>query len=174
MKKPAYTLFLLPAMAAALYVSPAMADNTLRGHRLVPRVRPHTQSADQLPPQSPDSILLPPDTLIELSGYDKPLRSRRETMLVTNRLGSHVTSLTVTITYLDLQGRQLHEATVDIPADIPPGATRMVSFPSWDRQLSYYYHLGQHPRTPNVTPYTVTCVVRSVTTPANTSNTSEK
>lgn len=153
---------LLPLLLALVVVLPLMADNTLRGRRLRPA---STASAPSAPTATPvDTVRFPADTLVELSGYDKPLRSRRESLLVTNRLPSPLTSLVISITYRDLQGRELHSADVEVRSYIPAGSTRLVSFPSWDCQQSYYYHLGQRPRTSGVTPYTVSCVVKAVTT----------
>lgn len=132
-----------------------LPDNTRRRGKLTP-VPPGEQAV------ATDTIIAPADTLVELSGYDKPLRSTRETMLVTNRLPRAITSLTLTITYLDLEGRELHQVTRTLNDYIPSGATRMVSFRSWDRQQSYWYHLGRPSRTPGTTPYTIRARVDSV------------
>ena len=76
-----------------------------------------------------------PDTLhsetqnIEIAGYDKPATASKETFFVVNNTGRTLTELTVTFTYTDMQGRQLHQATHTIACSIPPRGTRMLSVP---------------------------------------------
>jgi len=58
--------------------------------------------------------------IITISGYEKPLRSRHETMLVTNNDSARtVTTLTLNITYSDMQGRTLHSRTVTSSLTVP-------------------------------------------------------
>lgn len=97
----------------------------------------------------------------EVSGYDKPLRSRHETMLVTNHSERDVDSLYITIDYNDLQGRQLHRRGLWVAGDVPSGETRQVTFPSWDVQCSYVYRYSPTPRRLH-TPYDVAVSVDSV------------
>ncbi len=103
----------------------------------------------------PDTLRLPSRDSISLAGYDKPLRTTHETLLVTNSTTRKLTGLCITVTYLDMQGRQLHRRTDTLTVSIPPAETRLLRFPSWDRQQSYYYHLGPAPRSSRFTPYTV-------------------
>ncbi|MCM1519002.1 MAG: hypothetical protein NC117_10210 [Pseudoflavonifractor sp.] len=91
---------------------------------------------------------------VSLSGYDKKLRSRRETFLLVNRSGRHLRHVNVTFVYSDLQGRMLHSATVGIDCDIPAGETRQLSVPSWDIQQLYFYRESPAPRVA-ATPYNV-------------------
>lgn len=142
----------LTLLVLSLSATELRADNTLRGRRL--RVVPAALDAT---PAASDTIFTPEGII--LSGYDKPLTASREAMLVTNRTDSEITGLHLIINYLDLSGRELHSAGVTIDTPIPAGATRRVTFPSWDSQKSYYYHLGKKPRTAHVTPYTVRCTV---------------
>ncbi len=100
------------------------------------------------------------DSMIAVAGYDKPLRSRFETVFITNQTSRFLEKAELTLRYTDMQGRQLHEVTRWIRCDIPSGETRMVTFTSWDRQFSFYYHLTRPPRTPSVTPYDVSCTPR--------------
>lgn len=112
-----------------------------------------------------DTLFIPAREDVQLSGYDKPLRTNRETILVTNSTQRTVGGLSVTISYMDMKGRQLHERTDTLPADIPPGETRMLHLPTWDTQHSYYYHRGQQPRTANVTPYDITARINFILHP---------
>lgn len=141
-----------------------MADNTLRGNKL--KAMPEALNpamAGKITPIVTDTLREPENTVISLSGYDKPLRTSRETFLVTNNGEKDMLSMAVTIDYMDMEGRQLHQRTDTIDARVPAGETRMLRLSTWDSQHSYYYHLGQKPRTSNVTPYRVKARVEFVT-----------
>lgn len=97
----------------------------------------------------------PSPGMIGVSGYDKPLRSTKETLLITNRSSRTLISAQLRITYLDAHGRQLHEATIWLDTDIPPGETRQLKFKSWDVQRTFYYRLTGRPRRSDGTLYDV-------------------
>ncbi|MCM1028624.1 MAG: hypothetical protein NC342_03330 [Pseudoflavonifractor sp.] len=101
---------------------------------------------------------LPLDSII-LSGYDKPLRSRSETLFVTNSSSRRLISLTIVLDYSDLQGRQLHQMTLERGVDIPAGATRQITFTSWDRQMTFVYLNSRRSARSRGIPFTVTAVV---------------
>ncbi|MCM1255109.1 MAG: hypothetical protein NC221_03210 [Duncaniella sp.] len=135
------------------------SDDTRRG-KLKPK--PKVTSADTITIASPfDTIVAPSAELVTLSGYDKPLRATAETMFVTNRLQAGIVSLSLNISYYDMEGHQLHQRDVEVRNSIPAGATRQIKIKSWDSQKSFYYHLGQRPRVDAVTPYKVNCAVNS-------------
>lgn len=101
-----------------------------------------------------DTSVVPFDTVwhpgeaVLLSGYEKPLRSLRETVHVSN-LDSvrSIRALIVSASYLDVDSAQVHKRDVEIQCDIPAGETRMVVFRSWDIQNRFYYIDGPKPRT---------------------------
>jgi len=143
---------------------PRRSDNTLRGKRL--RISASSRDAVNGIKVSP---VIPPDTLfnpsrdsIQVSGYDKPLRTSRETMLVTNATSRTLDGMAITLSYTDMQGRRLHERTDTLHTSIPAGDTRMIHLPTWDTQHSYYYHRGKPPRTANVTPYDIRCKINFI------------
>lgn len=105
------------------------------------------------------------DSTMRLAGYDKPLRSRHETIFATSLVDDTVCGLTFTVTYMDMQGRTLHEREVTVSALIPPRATRKLDFPSWDRQQTFYYYLGTKPRSSATIPYDVTMRMRALLKP---------
>ena len=107
--------------------------------------------------------MTPADGDITLSGYDKPLRSSVESMFVTNHTSDTLTALRLDCTYTDLRGRELHTRSVDADIELLPGATRQITFPSWDRQHSFYYHRSQKPRRAAAAPYDFKCRVTSIT-----------
>lgn len=94
--------------------------------------------------------------LITVAGFEKTLRSSRESMFVTNHTELPVCALQLDITYKDMSGRMLHKQSQWVSADIPPGETRMVAVMSFDRQNLFYYHLSPlPPRATRATPFKV-------------------
>lgn len=145
------------AVTAAMILAPVVTGQK-RQHTTRPKAERAMQAAtdcDTLPCAFADSIML--------AGYDKPLRSRRESLFVTNRSPWRLTRLKLVITYLDTDERQLHEREVETAADIPSGATRMVTFPSWDRQLAFVYIHSEQPRRSRAIPYSVKVKVAGAT-----------
>lgn len=101
-----------------------------------------------------DTIVMPDTSMIRLYGYDKPLRSSRETVFITNLTDRDINSLSLTTQYIDSKGRQFHEVTRRIDVDIPAGSTRKTDYPSWDKQQSFYYIGSKRSRSAGV-PYHV-------------------
>jgi len=107
-------------------------------------------------PAFTDTIITPKAHTLDISGYDKPLRSRRETFFATNNADMHVRAMSFTITYLDRASRQLHQRQARIDINIPAGETRQASLKSWDSQLAFYYVNSPVPaRAQQATPYEV-------------------
>lgn len=149
-------------IAAILFAAPANSRarrHTTTSHRL----KAVTTPADSAAHKPRESIVTAPDTsAITIAGYDKPVDSRIETFFIVNRSSHHLKGITVTLTYFDTSGRQLHQATHNVDCDIPPGHTRQATVPSWDRQQSFYYTGSRTPRRRS-TPFTVTCRITSAT-----------
>jgi hypothetical protein len=91
---------------------------------------------------------------VKFSGYEKTLRSLRETMFVTNTGNRIIEAVYFHITYFDSDGRQLHQASVHKSITIPVGETRKLDIPSWDRQCTFYYVGSPRPRVSAI-PYSV-------------------
>lgn len=148
--RPLHRLLLTLLVASAPLT--VMADRTTRG-----KLRAMRQEAASAPAATtPYDTIVPSSGMLTLSGYDKPLRSRRESIFITNRSRRTVVSVTLRIDYLDMEGRQMHRAEVTLPCDIPAGETRQLNFPTWDRQQAFYYHVTGKPRTSDGSPYTIT------------------
>lgn len=110
-----------------------------------------------------DTIVAPPLTLIDINGYDKPLRSRRETFFATNNSKRPIASIAFTINYYDTRQRQLHAASHRQDIEIPANQTRQISLRSWDAQQSFYYVRSTLPqRVQQATPYEVTITVDTI------------
>ncbi len=99
--------------------------------------------------------IIPDSGKIVIAGFDKPLRSSRETFFVTNHYDRTVSSLTVTFAYYDMNNRQLHSSTNTITCYIPAGETRQLSVKSWDTQQSFYYCQSVKPKRNPATPFSV-------------------
>lgn len=81
------------------------------------------------------------------TGYDKPASSANESFFITNNSSVHVSQITVEICYMDIEGREFHRRKAIAEVDLPAGATRNVTIPSWDKQKSYhYYHSVRSPK----------------------------
>lgn len=111
---------------------------------------------------APVDTIINPTTQLSFSGYEKSLSSNHETIFITNHTDSTITQLIFTINYLDTSNRQIHSRHINTNQlrkntllPLPPHATQRIDLPSWDKQKSYYYINGKHPRS-SATPYTIT------------------
>lgn len=100
---------------------------------------------------------------VAVTGYEKPLRSTKETMFIANRLtDATVTAVIMTIDYSDMRGHQLHRRTLTVPVDIAPGQRRLATVRSWDHNKLFYYHINTPRTTGQATPYSVRITVDAV------------
>lgn len=104
-------------------------------------------------PDELDTVAASVDS-VKFAGYEKTLRSTRETVFVTNLAAREIDRLIFTVTYLDTQGRVLHKARKNLYGGIPSGETRKIDFPTWDRQFAFYYIGSPRPRV-SARPYNV-------------------
>jgi len=93
--------------------------------------------------------------MLEVSGYDKPLRSRYETVFVKNCTDSTITSLRLHIRYTDMERNTIHEVVRRFECNIPMRSTRRITFSSWDKQQTLYYYRTDKPSRLKGTPYKV-------------------
>lgn len=92
---------------------------------------------------------------VRFCGYEKKLRSSKETIFIENLTDSTIIKTSFHIDYIDNQGRTIHSRShVLETVEIPPRQTRRFDIPSWDKQNSYYYIKGEHPRK-SATPYDI-------------------
>lgn len=111
--------------------------------------------------QKPDTIAADSSSFT-VFGYEKTLRSTSESFFVTNTTTDTITAITGVIEYIGMDGRQLHKRDFHVPVSFPPGETRQISLPSWDRQKVWYYHLSPVPRSgTRATPYSIRLSVSS-------------
>lgn len=172
-------LFAINLAFAMLYVAVAAvvsagadvsAQTTTRKGKLVRRVVTEatttnadtTEAAEVVLRHDVDSVLI--GERLSLRGYDKPLRSLRESIFVTNRFDSPISGFAIDVEYTDGRGEMLHRRMISVKCDVPPGETRQLYVPAWDRHYTYYYkstRIRKH--APDAVPYDVTIRPVSVT-----------
>lgn len=156
-------LFAIPLIALLACGITAHAQRTTRT-RLKPAE--HVALSDNHKAANTSDTIFQCDGLMEMSGYEKTLRSRKETFFMTNRSDRPVAGIRLTLEYSDMQGRQLHKRTADIACDIPAGETRLLSVPSWDLQQAWYYFRSKPVRTnAQATPYKVSYDIEHIIIP---------
>ena len=145
---------LITVIALMLCYFPAPAQRTTRS-------RLHAKQHVAEEPADTPIYIIPDAGSFIISGFDKPVNSKRATFPFTNITGPPVTELFLTINYTDTSARQLHRQSRRVIRTVTPGETLLIDYPSFDRQGSFYYHLSRKPRV-QATPFDVTITVDSV------------
>lgn len=102
------------------------------------------------------------DSLITISGFDKPLSSGYETFFAGNEHDRTLLKLWIKIVYLTTDGRLLHSRCEVIRTEIPPSESRQIELRTFDRQHSFYYYKSRKPRnTEGVAPFRVSVSIDS-------------
>lgn len=152
--------FLSLCLVAAVVIG-AGAQRTLRGKLRAAELA--DSPADTVRTSLDTVVVAPGEHLLDINGYDKPLRSRRETFFATNNSDRAVAAIAFTITYLDGSNRQLHAASHHSTTSIPARETRQLSLRSWDVQNAFYYRRSTVPqRADQATPYDVRISVDTI------------
>ncbi len=136
-----------------VYSFTAYADKTTRRGLKVAPAKETVVKSDTL------DLFVPSPGMIRLSGYDKPLRSTKESIFVTNASRRTLRFIDLEITYFDESGRQMHKRNIKLSVNIPGGETRQLTFPSWDKQRNLYYVRSGKPRISDGTPYSISAKV---------------
>lgn len=147
-------LFILISVSLALTSVPALGKRTLRRNLESPMVEYKAGATASVVADS---------GMVSYSRYDKPLRSRYETVFVSNHTDSFITSLKLHIRYSDMRDNVVHEVTRNITCELLPRSTRHVSFLSWDKQLTHYYYNTEKPSRAKGTPYKVALRTEEIT-----------
>lgn len=141
-------------VSIALLLLSAVMASAQRTTRRPLRAKPAAVAVDTAGRCMVDTVAFPGDRVV-VSGYEKPLRSIRETLHVTNADTARVlVSVMLEIAYIDVDGNRMHSRAVDLNCDIYPGATKMLAFRSWDVQNRFFFAEGPRPRT-TAYPYTI-------------------
>ncbi len=99
--------------------------------------------------------VIPDSGKVVISGFDKPLRSAKETFFVSNGCDREISTIAIHFVYYDMDGRQLHASDKVIHCSIPPGETRQLSVKAWDLQQSFYFCQSVKPRRDRAIPFSV-------------------
>ena len=139
--KKSIIISLLAVCAATAIVSSADGKNTRR--RLIkPSRRPVLTTTPTPIPTDTITDITQINTILKISDYQKTVRSRVESMLLTNLSATDtIKAVTIDLNYTDAEGRQLNRRELTLTVTVPPGETRHASSTSWDRQQLFYYHL---------------------------------
>lgn len=148
-------------LAVVLVLSASIELSARKQRTTRTNVNGRAATVEQQAIEKADSVVIPDSAQVKLYGYDKPLRSRRETVFVSNNTDYDIQSLTITTQYVDGKGRQFHQSTRRIEAEIPSGSTRRIDYPSWDTQQSFYY-VGSKRARVSGTPYQVRQTVDTI------------
>lgn len=152
-------LLILLCVCIGIGSAEAKRQKTTMGGRL--RVEQSTDN--QTETAAPPDTLVPAAGQVMFSGYDKTLTANKESFFVTNRMDSlAIMEICVEFDYTDMTGRQLHHATHRVRCDIPPGQTRQLTVPAWDKQHAFYYYRSVAPQKRPGTPYKVKSELKSV------------
>ncbi|MDE6359927.1 MAG: FxLYD domain-containing protein [Muribaculaceae bacterium] len=144
------TLRNLAIIATLLTLCPAAADRVVT-------TRKNLKPAETAPtPETSHTYdtLVSPTGAVRFCGYEKTIRASKETLFIENKTDSAISSISLTIEYIDNTGRQIHRRSLRQTTDIPPHQTRRYDIRSWDTQKTYYYKNGEQPRK-SATPYDI-------------------
>lgn len=83
---------------------------------------------------------------IIFSGFDKTIKSSKESFFIKNNTDRALKGVVVSIDYRMPDGRQLTKRLLRLVCDIPAGETRKVDIPTFDIQHSYYYLRSAAPK----------------------------
>ena len=150
--------FLAIAIFLCLAFPGVVAQRTTRQHL---NAAVQAGQAASIPDIRADTIKGEDLACFTVTGYEKPLRSTRETLMLHAAADAPaINAILLILDYSDMSGRQLHSRTLAVPTDVAAGQTRMLTFRSWDVNKVFYYHLNRPPRTSaQGTPYAVRVTV---------------
>lgn len=152
---------ILSLALSLLFVYPALAQKTTRG-RL--KLRDDVSVGHNI---NVVDTVIPAKGEVVVSGFEKAQQSVSESFFVTNHTSRTITSVTFTITYLNLRGEMLHARTETVRCDIPPEMTRKVDLRSWDRQKLWYFKDSQARHNDFCNPFDVRIRIDCVLSPVS-------
>lgn len=145
---------LLTILLIALSVAATDARRTTRRG-----LRPAPVEVSDSVAEAPGDTIAVAEGDFTLAGFEKPLRSRRESFFVTNNTDHDIIALRVKLIYYDLDDRMLDSRIVDADVDLAAGETCRVYIRAWDLQDVFYYYRSARPRSGVATPFKVAVTV---------------
>ena len=102
----------------------------------------------------PDSLTLVDPNAVSLKGFSKRASESKESFFITNNTSHRMSAVRLLLRYTTMNGEMLTQRTVNVPVNLKPGETKLVSVKSFDVQRLFYYYAGPQPRK-QATPFKV-------------------
>lgn len=102
----------------------------------------------------PDSLALVDPNAVSLKGFSKRASESKESFFITNNTSHRMSAVRLLLRYTTMNGEMLTQRTVNVPVNLKPGETKLVSVKSFDVQRLFYYYAGPQPRK-QATPFKV-------------------
>ena len=102
----------------------------------------------------PDSLAQLDSNAVTLKGFSKRASESKESFFITNNTGHRMSAVRLLLRYTAMSGEMLTQRTVNVPVNLKPGETKLVSIKSFDVQRLFYYYAGPQPRK-QATPFKV-------------------
>lgn len=102
----------------------------------------------------PDSLAQLDPNAVTLKGFAKRASDSKESFFITNNTNHRMSAVRLLLRYTTMQGEMLTQRTVNVPVNLKPGETKLVSVKSFDVQRLFYYYAGPQPRK-QATPFKV-------------------
>ncbi len=102
----------------------------------------------------PDSLAQVDPNAVSLKGYSKRASDSKESFFITNNTSHRMSAVRLLMRYTTMAGEMLMQRTVNVPVNLKPGETKLVSVKSFDVQRLFYYYAGPQPRK-QATPFKV-------------------
>ena len=102
----------------------------------------------------PDSLAQVDPNAVSLKGYSKRASDSKESFFITNNTSHRMSAVRLLMRYTTMAGEMLTQRTVNVPVNLKPGETKLVSVKSFDVQRLFYYYAGPQPRK-QATPFKV-------------------
>lgn len=102
----------------------------------------------------PDSLIDIDPNAVTLKGYSKRASESKESFFITNNTNHRMSAVRLLLRYTTMNGEMLTQRTVNVPVNLKPGETKLVSIKSFDVQRLFYYYAGPQPRK-SATPFQV-------------------
>ena len=102
----------------------------------------------------PDSLAQLDPNAVTLKGFSKRASESKESFFITNNTSHRMSAVRLLLRYTSMSGEMLTQRTVNVPVNLKPGETKLVSVKSFDVQRLFYYYAGPQPRK-QATPFKV-------------------
>ena len=102
----------------------------------------------------PDSLAQLDPNAVTLKGFSKRASESKESFFITNNTGHRMSAVRLLLRYTAMSGEMLTQRTVNVPVNLKPGETKLVSIKSFDVQRLFCYYAGPQPRK-QATPFKV-------------------